>query len=144
VGRGLAVGDYDNDGWQDFVVNNNGEDAQLFRNQGSAANKSRNHWLAVHLVGTKSNRDGLGAKLKLTAGGFVSFDQAKGGMSYCSAQDPRIYFGLGARTKVDSLEITWPSGIVDKIPNPAVDQIITVHEGHGLTPYRFPKFASHK
>jgi len=144
VGRGLAVGDYDNDGWQDFVVNNNGEDAQLFRNQGSAANKPRNHWLAVHLVGTKSNRDGLGAKLKLTAGGFVSFDQAKGGMSYCSAQDPRIYFGLGARTKVDSLEITWPSGIVDKIPNPPVDQIITVQEGHGLTPYRFPKFASHK
>src|SRR4029077_10448252 len=60
VGRGLAGGDYDNDGWQDFVVNNNGEDAQLFRNQGSAANKTGNHWLAVHLVGTKSNRDGLG------------------------------------------------------------------------------------
>jgi enediyne biosynthesis protein E4 len=143
VGRGLAVGDYDNDGWQDFVVNNNGEDAQLFRNQGSAANKARNHWLAVHLVGTKSNRDGLGAKLKLTAGGFVSFDQAKGGMSYCSAQDSRIYFGLGPKTKVDSLEIAWPSGIVDTIPNLTVDQIVTVQEGRGLTPYHFPTFLKH-
>ncbi len=141
VGRGLAVGDYDNDGWQDFVVNNNGEAAQLFRNQGGNATAvSKNHWLAVHLVGTKSNRDGLGAKLKLVAGDFVTFDQAKGGMSYCSAQDPRIYFGLGSRVKIDSLEITWPSGTVDVIRNPAPDQIITVEEGRGLTTYRFPKF----
>jgi enediyne biosynthesis protein E4 len=144
VGRGLAVGDYDNDGWQDFVVNNNGEAAQLFRNVGgSATAASKNHWLAVHLIGTKSNRDGLGAKLKLRAGDFKSFDQAKGGMSYCSAQDPRIYFGLGSHAKIDSLEITWPSGTVDVIRNPAPDQIITVEEGRGLTTYRFPKFRKH-
>ena len=142
VGRGLAVGDYDNDGWQDFVVNNNGEAAQLFRNMGGDATAAgKNHWLAVHLMGTKSNRDGLGAKLKLVADDFVSFDQAKGGMSYCSAQDPRIYFGLGNHAKIDSLEITWPSGIVDVIRNPTSDQIITVAEGRGLTSYRFPKFA---
>ena len=67
----------------------------------------------------------MGAKLKLVAGDFVSFDQAKGGMSYCSAQDPRIYFGLGSRAKIDSLEITWPSGTVDVIRNPPPDQIIT-------------------
>jgi enediyne biosynthesis protein E4 len=141
VGRGLAVGDYDNDGWQDFVVNNNGEAAQLFRNMGgSATAAAKNHWLAVHLVGAKSNRDGLGAKLKLVSSDFVSFDQAKGGMSYCSAQDPRIYFGLGSHTKIDSLEITWPSGTVDVIRNPSPDQIITVEEGRGLTTYRFPKF----
>jgi hypothetical protein len=142
VGRGLAVGDYDNDGWQDFVVNNNGEGAQLFRNLGGRGENAdgRNHWLAVHLIGTKSNRDGLGAKLKLVAGGFVTFDQAKGGMSYCSAQDPRIYFGLGSHAKIDSLEITWPSGTVDVIRNPAPDQIITVEEGRGLTGYHFPKF----
>jgi hypothetical protein len=141
VGRGLAVGDYDNDGWQDFVVNNNGETAQLFRNMGgNGTATTKNHWLAVHLVGTKSNRDGLGAKLKLVSGDFVSVDQAKGGMSYCSAQDPRIYFGLGTRTKIDSLEITWPSGTVDVLRNPPPDQIITVEEGHGLTAYRFPKF----
>ncbi len=141
VGRGLAVGDYDNDGWQDFVVNNNGEGAQLFRNQGdSPAAARKNHWLAVHLIGTKSNRDGLGAKLKLVAGDFIAFDQAKGGMSYCSAQDPRIYFGLGGHAKIDSLEVTWPSGTVDVIRNPAPNEIITVKEGAGLTGYDFPKF----
>ena len=145
VGRGLAVGDYDNDGWQDFVVNNNGEPAQLFRNGGgeiaSAKNgASKNHWLAVRLIGTKSNRDGLGARIKVTAGDFVSYDQAKGGMSYCSSQDPRIYFGLAQHTKVDSVEITWPSGTVDTLRNLDADQIITVEEGHGLTPYHFRKF----
>ena len=144
IGRGLAVGDYDNDGWQDFVVNNNGEPAQLFHNDGGRAKNgaNRNHWLAVRLIGTKSNRDGLGARLKVTAGNFVSYDQAKGGMSYCSSQDPRIYFGLAKHPSVDTLEITWPSGIVDTLHGVTADQIITVEEGRGLTTYRFPKFPS--
>ncbi len=139
VGRGLAVGDYDNDGWLDFAVNNNGEDAQLFRNDGgdSLAEK-RNHWLGVRLIGTKSNRDGIGAKLKLTAGGLVSRDQAKGGMSYCSAQDPRIYFGLGEHRQVDLLEIEWPRGAHEVIRDLRADQIVTIEEGRGVTPYRFP------
>ena len=109
VGRGSAVGDYDNDGWQDFLVSNNGEDAQLFHNEGakSAAAKD-NHWLAVQLVGTKSNRDGIGAHLKLIAGDFKSYDQTKGGMSYCSAQDPRK-IGLGTHARVDSLESGGPA-----------------------------------
>jgi enediyne biosynthesis protein E4 len=137
VGRGLAVGDFDNDGWLDFVVNNNGEDAQLFRNEGQR-NASigglaiRNHWLGVHLVGTKSNRDGIGARLKLTAGDFVSYDQAKGGMSYCSAQDPRIYFGLGQHGRVDSIEILWPSGVKDVVQGLAADRIVTLVEGKGI------------
>jgi hypothetical protein len=137
VGRGLAVGDFDNNGWLGFVVNNNGEDAQLFRNEGQR-NASigglviRNHWLGVHLAGTKSNRDGLGARLKLTAGDFVSYDQAKGGMSYCSAQDARIYFGLGARARVDGLEIVWPSGIKDVVKDISADRIVTVVEGKGI------------
>ncbi len=134
VGRGLAVGDYDNDGALDLLVNNNGEDAQLFRNVGG----NKNHWLGVHLIGTKSNRDAIGAQLKLTAGDFVSYDQEKGGMSYCSAQDPRIYFGLGSRSKVDALEIRWPSGLRETLRDIAADQIITVEEGKGITPYRFP------
>jgi enediyne biosynthesis protein E4 len=133
VGRGLAVGDFNNDGWLDFVVNNNGEDAQLFRNEGASSAAARaNHWLGVRLVGTKSNRDGIGARLKLTAGAFTSYDQAKGGMSYCSAQDPRIYFGLGAHARVDSLEILWPSGIHDTIRGIGADRIITVVEGTGV------------
>jgi enediyne biosynthesis protein E4 len=139
VGRGLAVGDYDNDGWLDFVVNNNGEDAQLFRNDGAdSLAEKRNHWVSVRLIGTKSNRDGIGAKLKVTAGGLVSRDQAKGGMSYCSAQDPRIYFGLGEHLKVDLLEIEWPSGAHDVVRDLKADQIVTVEEGKGVTPYRFP------
>ena len=85
------------------------------RNDGGNAN----HWLEVLLIGTKSNRDGIGAVLKLTSEGFVQVQQAKGGTSYMSASDPRIHFGLGKRTKIDSLEITWPSGQVDKLTNRA-------------------------
>jgi hypothetical protein len=144
VGRGLAVGDYDNDGWLDFLVGNNGEDAQLFRNEGgSEAAARKNHWLEVHLIGTKSNRDGIGAALKITAGDFVSYDQAKGGMSYCSAQDPRIHFGLGSHTKIDTLEITWPSGAHEVIRDIASDQIVTIQEEKGLTQYRYPTFRKH-
>ncbi len=139
VGRGLAVGDYDNDGWLDFLVNNNGEDAQLFHNDGGQrASAKKNHWLEVHLIGTKSNRDAIGAALKIVAGEFVSYDQAKGGMSYCSAQDPRIHFGLGAHAKIDALEISWPSGARDVIHGLVADQIVTIEEGKGLTPYRYP------
>jgi hypothetical protein len=144
VGRGLAVGDYDNDGWLDLLVSNNGEDAQLFRNEGGSETAAqRNHWLAVRLIGTKSNRDGIGAALKITAGDFVSYDQAKGGMSFCSAQDPRIHFGLGSRTKVDTLEIAWPSGAHQVIRDIPTDQIVTIEEGKGITPYTFPALRKH-
>ncbi len=152
VGRGLAVGDYDNDGWLDFLVNNNGQEAQLFRNSGQLASRgvaehpvgpitpgaNKNHWLGVHLVGTKSNRDAIGAKLKITAGSFSSYDQEKGGMSYMSAQDPRIYFGLGAHARVDSLEIAWPSGAKEIVRDIAADQIVTIVEGRGLSAYHYP------
>ncbi|MGA8072842.1 MAG: ASPIC/UnbV domain-containing protein, partial [Candidatus Acidiferrales bacterium] len=139
VGRGLAVGDYANDGWQSFLVNNNGEEAQLFRNTGASSPAAKtNHWLGVHSVGVKSNRDGTGAQIKVIAGDFTSYDQAKGGMSYCSAQDPRIYFGLGNHAKVDRLEIQWPSGTKQILTNIASDQIITVNEEQGITPYKFP------
>src|SRR3954466_8231582 len=107
VSRGLAVGDYDNDGDLDILVSNNGEAPQLLRNDGGNAN----HWLEILLIGTKSNRDGVGARVKLTAGDLVLYDQRKGGMSYQSAQDPRLHFGLGGRTKIDTLEIIWPSGM---------------------------------
>jgi hypothetical protein len=144
VGRGMAVGDYDNDGWLDVLVSNNGEDAQLFRNEGgSTAAAKNNHWLGVHLIGTKSNRDGIGAALKVTAGDFVSFDQAKGGMSYCSAQDPRIHFGLGMHTKVDALEISWSSGAREVVRNIPADQFVTIEEGKGVTPYHYPTFRKH-
>jgi hypothetical protein len=140
VGRGLATADYDNDGDLDIVTNNRGDYPSLLRNDGGNAN----HWLTVLLIGTKSNRDGTGASLKLTSEGFVHVEQAKGGMSYMSASDPRIHFGLGKRTKIESLEITWPSGQVDRLPNLAIDQIIAVKEGAGIVPRQFPKIPSPK
>jgi len=178
VGRGLAVGDYDNDGYLDFLVSNNGEPAQLFHNDagkvlrsgsnvvqgtppfasqkgGSSPSDSSstpssssdvnkpNHWFAVRLIGTKSNRDAIGASLKLTSGDFVGYDQSKGGMSYCSAQDPRIYFGLGARTHVDALEIRWPSGATEIFKDLAADQILTITEGTGIQPNKFPRARPH-
>jgi enediyne biosynthesis protein E4 len=140
VGRGLATADYDNDGDIDIVTNNRADFPSLLRNDGGNAN----HWLTVQLIGTKSNRDGIGASLKLTATGFVQVEQAKGGMSYMSASDPRIHFGLGKRMKIESLEITWPSGQVDRLTNVPVDQIIAFKEGAGIVPHPFPKIPSSK
>jgi len=139
VGRGLAVGDYDNDGWQDFLVSNNGEDAQLFRNEGASSPAAKgNHWIGLKLVGVKSNRDGNGAHIKVIAGNLTSYDQVKGGMSYISAQDPRVYFGLGPHPRVDRIEIWWPSGETDVLENLPVDVILTVTEGKGAVTGKFP------
>jgi hypothetical protein len=139
AGRGLATADYDNDGGIDIVTNNRGEYPSLLHNDGG----NRNHWLTVFLMGTKSNRDAIGASVKLTCEGFARVEQAKGGTSYMSASDPRIHFGLGRRTKVDSLEITWPSGQMDRLRNVPVDRIIAVKEGTGIVPRNFPRISLH-
>jgi len=137
AGRGLAAADFDNDGDIDFAVNVRGDYPELLRNDGGNAN----NWLTVNLVGTKSNRDGLGSSLKLTSEGFTQVRQAKGGMSYMSASDPRIHFGLGRRKSIDSLEITWPSGHVERLAGVPINQIITVKEGSGIIPKKFPRIA---
>jgi enediyne biosynthesis protein E4 len=138
AGRGLATADFDNDGDIDFAVNVRGDYPEVMRNDGGNAN----HWLEVLLIGTRSNRDGIGSSLKLTSEGFVEVEQAKGGMSYMSASDPRIHFGLGKRSKIDSLEISWPSGQVDRLSNVPTDKIIAVKEGTGIVPKNFPKVPS--
>ena len=138
AGRGLATADYDNDGDIDIVTNNRGDYPSLLRNDGGNAN----HWLEILLIGTKSNRDGIGASLKLTSDGITHVEQAKGGMSYMSASDPRIFFGLGKRNKIDSLEITWPSGLVEKVTTVPIDKIIAVKEGAGIVPHSFPVIRS--
>ena len=122
---------------QNLVLNMN-DYPSLLRNDGGNAN----HWLEVFLIGTRSNRDGIGASLKLTSEGFVEVEQAKGGMGYMSASDPRIHFGLGKRSRIESLVITWPSGQVDKLTEPPVDRIIAVKEGIGIVPRSFPKVSS--
>lgn len=93
----------------------------------------------MKLVGTKVARDGTGAKLTLTSEGFTIHQQAKGGMSYMSAHDLRIHFGLGTRKTIESLEITWLNGTVDKLTNVAINQTIVVKEGVGIVPGNFPR-----
>jgi hypothetical protein len=138
AGRGLATADFDNDGDIDIAVSTRGDYPELLRNDGGNAN----HWLEVLLMGTKSNRDGIGARLKLTSEGFAQVKQAEGGTSYMSANDPRIHFGLGKRAKIESLVITWPSGQVDKLANLPIDTSIAVKEGTGIVPHPFPKVPS--
>ena len=140
AGRGVATADYDNDGDMDIVTNNRGDYPSLLRNDGGNAN----HWLTVLLIGTKSNRDGIGASLKLTSEGVIQVEQAQNGMGYMSASDPRIHFGLGKRTKIDSLEVTWPSGQADRLTSVPIDRIIAVQEGKGIVPRSFPKVAKAK
>jgi hypothetical protein len=138
VGRGLAVADYDNDGDADLAISVSGSYPKLLRNDGGNAN----NWLEIMLVGTKSNRDGVGAALKLVSEGFTQYGQRKGGMSYMSASDPRVHFGLGRRVSIDSLEIIWPSGKVDELTHVPINQIITVKEGVGIIPRLFPLIPS--
>jgi len=123
VSRGVAIGDYDNDGNQDAFILNIDQPSILVRNSGSP-----NHWLTLDLEGTKGNRDGLGAKVTVSAGGLVQFDEKKSGTSYLSQGDPRLHFGLGQAGKVDEVTIRWPSGIIQKLKDVKVNQILKVVE----------------
>jgi enediyne biosynthesis protein E4 len=137
VSRGAAIGDFDNDGDLDILVNNNGGSPQLLRNEGA----NENHWLEIFLIGTKSNCDGVGARVKVSVGRLVLYDQRKGGMSYQSAQDPRLHFGLGQNRIVDAIEILWPSGTATRLSNVKSDQIIAIKEGAGIVERTFPRIA---
>ena len=122
VSRAVAVADFDNDGDLYILITNNGQTPQLLRNDGG----NRQHWLQVRLIGTRSNRDGIGAVVKIVAGGRTQIDEARGGGSYLAAHDPRLHFGLGALGKVDSIEVKWPSGLVEKLANITADHVITI------------------
>ncbi len=135
VSRGAAIGDFDNDGDLDILVSNNGQPPQLLRNDGGNAN----HWLEIFLIGTRSNRDAVGARVKVAAGDLLLYDQRKGGVSYQSAQDPRLHLGLGEHEKIEAIEIIWPSGVVTKLANVKADQIISVKEGDGIVERPFPR-----
>jgi hypothetical protein len=95
--------------------------------------------LQLSLIGTRSNRDAVGARVKVTAGDLVLYEERKGGMSYQSAQDPRLHFGLGQRSVIGQIEIKWPSGTVSKLTNLEADQILAIEEGQGLVQRSFPR-----
>lgn len=122
--RGLALGDIDNDGKLDLVVTTNNGPAYVLRNQTA----TKDHWLTLKLVGSKSNRDGIGAAITLKTSAGPQYVTVTTGGSYCSASDVRAHFGLGAETKARDIEIRWPSGIVQHLANVAVDQTVTVKE----------------
>jgi enediyne biosynthesis protein E4 len=126
--RGAAYADFNNDGRLDILVSNIDEEPQLLENQ----LKSQCNWLELHLVGTRSNRDAIGASVTVRSGDLTQYDRVRTGGSYISGNDLRLHFGLGTHATVDSLEITWPTGAVEKIPNVPVDRILTIKEGSGI------------
>ena len=124
VSHGAAFGDYDNDGDVDIFVSNSHGPCSLLRNDGG----NLNHWLAIRTVGTKSNRDGIGARIKLTSGDLVQVREVKSSYGYLGSNDLRVYFGLGRRKKADRIEIRWPSGQVQVLEDVEADQFLTVRE----------------
>src|SRR5262249_30224533 len=127
VGRGLAAGDVDNDGRIDLLVSENHGPVRLWLNETPGAG----HWLIVRLEGTRSNRDGLGARITLSAGGREQTAWARSGSSYLSASDRRVHFGLGSARQVERLTVHWPSGSVQELRDVPADQVLSIREEGG-------------
>ena len=128
--RGLAIGDYDNDGRVDVLVGNNGAEPVLLRNNAGEGN----HWLGIRLEGSRCNRDAIGAWLSWSVGGVKRTRLKTGGGSYLSSHDPREVLGLGSATTLDWLEVRWPapSGKVERFEGLPVDRYVRIVEGKGL------------
>jgi len=138
VSRGLAVADYDNDGDVEILVSNMNDSPDLLRH----AHKNPNHSILVKTIGTRSNRDGIGAEVKVVSGNLTQYDTVRSGGSYLSSSDLRLHFGLGTRASIDRLEVRWPGGQVEVVQSPPVDHILMVQEGKGLVgtkPFRKPR-----
>jgi hypothetical protein len=128
VSRGLAVGDLFNDGNMDAVIEDLDGKPMILRNHGVPGR----HWVSFELEGTKSNRLALNARVKLIAGGMTQTSDVLSGGSYLSQNDLRVHFGLGASTKIDKVQIHWPSGAIEEFTNLAPDHFYNVLEGKGI------------
>jgi len=128
VSRGLAVGDLFNDGNMDVVVEDLDGKPMILRNHGVPGN----HWVSFELDGTKSNRAALNARIRIVAGGMTQTSEIHSGGSYLSQNDLRVHFGLGTATKIDTIEIRWPSGLVERLTDLAADRFYNVLEGKGV------------
>jgi hypothetical protein len=133
--RGAAFGDFDNDGDVDVLVMNMNEPPSLLRNDLTGGNT----WLQVRLEGTASNRAGLGATVRLTAGGRTQARAALSQSSYYSLDDLRLPFGLGRATRAERIEVSWPSGRHEVVTDVPANQLIMVREGRGLVPVAQPR-----
>jgi hypothetical protein len=125
--RGMAIADLWNDGRLSIVISNMNETPSLLVNNVS----SGNHWVTLRTNGTRSNRDGIGAKITVRANSRVMVSEVRSGSSYISQNDLRVHFGLGAANRIDSVEVRWPSGLVERFDNLPVDRIHTLTEGTG-------------
>jgi hypothetical protein len=125
VARGAAWGDIDDDGRLDIAINNNQGPAVLWRNESAPVG----HWLKVRLAGSRSNRNGYGARVTVVSDAGKQVREARGGSSYCSQSDQRLHFGLGGEARAREVEVRWPSGTVDRLRDVPADQLLTVAEG---------------
>jgi len=137
VGRSAAYADVFNDGRLDVLLSTNGGAVHLFRNVASGASKEKiNRSVRFKLVGTKSNRDGIGAVVRVTSPDGTQTQMLKSGSSYLAANELVLTFGLGQLTKADAVEVRWPSGAVDRLANVNAGQTVVVTEGQDVTATR--------
>ena len=134
VSRGLALGDIDNDGYVDVVINNLDGKPTILHNDGGTGN----NWITIKTIGRGMNRDAIGAKVKVVSGELVQWDEVHAGGSYLSSNDPRLHYGLGKYSKVDLIEIHWPDGKVEAIKDVAANKFITIEEQKGITRTALP------